>query len=249
MLQVAHLSKRFGGVAALDDVTIAFPPGEVTGLVGPNGAGKTTLFNVITGLLRASIGAVTLDGTDIGRRRPQHIAQLGIGRSFQHTRIVQTLSVRENVLLALPQVTGGVLPMMALGRARLRRLRDTADGYIALVGLDAVADRRASRLSYGEQRVAMIACLVASGARILLLDEPTGGIDPAARGRILDLVLKLRGLGRTVVLIEHNLDVIRSASDRVVFMAEGRVMATGTASEIEADPALTRLYFGAKPDA
>jgi branched-chain amino acid transport system permease protein len=247
MLEVAHLGKRFGGVAALEDVTIAFAPGEVTGLVGPNGSGKTTLFNVITGLLRASVGAVTLDGVDIGAERPQRIARRGIGRSFQHTRIVQNLSVRDNIVLALPQVTDGVLAMMALRRRGLRALYDLADGHLAMVGLEAVADRPASRLSYGEQRVAMIACLLASGARILLLDEPTGGIDPAARGRVLDLVIKLRGLGRTVVLIEHNLDVIRGAADRVVFMAEGRVLASGTAAEIEADPALARLYFGTAP--
>ncbi len=153
------------------------------------------------------------------------------------------------MVLANPAVTDGVLPMMLLSRARLTQLLEEARSHLELVGLGSLADRRTDQLGFGEQRMAMIACLVASGARTLLLDEPTGGIDPAARGRILDLVLKLRDLGRTVVLIEHNLDVIRGTSDEVVFLAQGRVMAAGTAAGVEADPALALLYFGAKVNA
>ncbi len=245
MLEVRSLGKRFGGITALDDVTLTFPAGKVTGLVGPNGAGKTTLFNAITGLLRPSAGAVLMDGRDVTFSPPQRMARLGIGRSFQHTRIAQKLTVLQNVLLANPAVNDRVLPMMLLSRARLKELHAEARSHLELVGLGQVAERRTDQLGFGEQRVAMIAALIASGARTLLLDEPTGGIDPAARGRILDLVLKLRDLGRTVVLIEHNLDVIRGTSDDVVFLAQGRVMARGTAAEIEADPALASLYFGA----
>ncbi len=246
MLEVRHLSKRFGGITALDDVSLSFPPGKVTGLVGPNGAGKTTLFNAITGLTRLSGGNVLMAGRDVTGSPPHLMARLGVGRSFQHTRIAQKLTLLQNVMLASPAVTDRVLPMMLLSRQRLSQWRAEARAHLELVGLGTVADRRTDQLGFGEQRVAMIACLVASGARTLLLDEPTGGIDPAARGRILDLVLKLRDLGRTIVLIEHNLDVIRGTSDEVVFLAQGRVMARGTAAEIEADQALARLYFGAK---
>ena len=246
MLAVAHLSLRFGGVTALNDVTLAFASGEVTGLVGPNGAGKTTLFNAITGLARASAGSVTFGDRDITALKPQQIARLGLARSFQHTRIAQQLTVLENVMLACPAVTDQLLSMTFLSGKRLRRLRQDAEQHLAMVGLAAIAGRRTDRLSFGEQRLVMIACLLASGAHTLLLDEPTGGIDLASRTRVLELVLALRKLGRTVVLIEHNLDVIRGTADRVVFLAQGQVMAIGAAADIEADPALASLYFGTR---
>ena len=225
-------------------MTLTFAQGAVTSLVGPNGAGKTTLFNAITGLIRPTAGRVFLGAADVTGRPPHAIARLGIGRGFQHTRILQQLTVLQNVQLALPEVSDRVLAMAALSAARRERLRDDARRHLVEAGLADVADRPAHMLGYGEQRAVMIACRVASGARILLLDEPTSGIDPGARGRILSLVRTLRDGGRTILLIEHNLDVIRGASDQVVFMAEGRVRAIGTAAEIESDPELTTLYFG-----
>ena len=147
MLEVRHLSKRFGGITALDDVTLAFPSGQVTGLVGPNGAGKTTLFNAITGLTRLSAGTVVMDRNDVTGSPPQRMARLGIGRSFQHTRIAQKLTVLENVLLANPAVTHQAVKMMLLSRARRAALRDEARAQLELVGLGPVADRRFSQVT------------------------------------------------------------------------------------------------------
>jgi ABC-type branched-subunit amino acid transport system ATPase component len=244
MLVLENLAKHFGGLQAVAGVTYAFPQGRITGLIGPNGAGKTTIFNMITGLVRPSAGRVTFDGRDITGLAPHRVARLGLGRTFQQTRIFLQLSVLENAVLALPTVTHAIHRSLAFTAAKQRRLESQALESLALFGLGDLARRPAGALSYGEQKVVMLACLLSSGARTLLLDEPTGGIDPSAREGVLTGVLKLRDLGRTIVLIEHNLDVVRGACEDVVFLAEGRVLAHGTPAEIEADARLTRLYFG-----
>ena len=202
------------------------------------------MFNAITGVSRATSGTITFGERDISGLTPHQVARLGIIRSFQQTRIAQELTVLQNVMLACPAVTDRLLTMMFMSPRRLRQLRQEAEQHLAMVGLEAIAAARTGRLSFGEQRLVMIACLLAAGAHTLLLDEPTGGIDPASRARVLDLVLQLRTLGRTVVLIEHNLDVIRGTADRVVFLAQGQVLAIGSAADIESSPALAKLYFG-----
>jgi branched-chain amino acid transport system permease protein len=249
VLRLDHLSCRFGGLLALNDVTIEFETGRITGLIGPNGAGKTTLFNLVTGFIRPTVGAVYLDGDLLTGRRPHEIARAGVGRTFQQTRIFLKLSLIENAVLALPQVSDRI-GRAALGGAATRKAwEEQAMENLKFVGLAEDAIRPAASLGYGEQKLAMFACLLSSGASTLLLDEPTAGIDPAARRRILDTVVRLRELGKTIVLIEHNLDVVRGSCDSVVFLAEGCVLAVGTAAEIESDPRLTLLYFGGGPRA
>jgi branched-chain amino acid transport system permease protein len=249
VLRLDHLSCRFGGLLALDDVTIEFETGRITGLIGPNGAGKTTLFNLVTGFIRPTTGAVYLDGDLITGRKPHEIARAGLGRTFQQTRIFLKLSLVENAVLALPQVSDRIGRAALVGAETRKAWEEQAMENLKFVGLAEDARRPAASLGYGEQKLAMFACLLSSGASTLLLDEPTAGIDPAARRRILDTVVRLREIGKTIVLIEHNLDVVRGSCDSVVFLAEGRVLTVGTAAEIEADPRLTLLYFGGRPRA
>lgn len=244
LLAVNAVTCRFAGVTAVDGVTADFPPGRITGLVGPNGAGKTTLFNVITGVVPATEGRIFFEGADITGRRPHAVARLGIGRTYQHTRIFHQMTVLENVMLALPEVSDGLARAFITTRAQRRRLAEQALDHLRFLGLDALAPARGSALSYAEQKLVMFACLIASGARMLLLDEPTAGIDPAARQGIIAAVGRLRAAGKTIILVEHNLDVVRGSCDRVVFLAQGRVLAIGTAAEIEADAELSAIYFG-----
>lgn len=244
MLRIEDLSQSFGGVRAVDGATASFAPGTVTGLIGPNGAGKTTIFNLISGLIVPTRGRVFHENTDITGLRPFQVARQGIGRTFQHTRIVLDLTATENVMLASPSLNSSLSGMMLMPSSKRRRLAVDAAVWLARVGLGGREGERGSDLSYAEQKLVMLACLLASGARTLLLDEPTAGLDPGSRRRIVETVAGLRAPAVTIVLVEHNLDVVRGLCDRIVFLAEGRVIAEGTAAEIEANPDLSALYFG-----
>lgn len=244
MLRIEGLSRSFGGVKALDGATCAFEKGRITGLVGPNGAGKTTIFNLITGLIAPSAGRVECEGRDITGLRPFEVARRGVGRTFQHTRIIRDLSVLENVVMGLPSVQPSLIAMMGMSRARRLANERDATNWLAVLKLEGRAEAPGADLSYAEQKLLMLCCLLASGARTLLLDEPTAGLDPASRRRIVEAIASLAGPDRTIVLVEHNLDVVRGLCDRVVFLAEGRVLAEGSAAEIEAQPDLAALYFG-----
>ncbi len=243
-LRLEHLGKRFGGLTAVDDVTCEFRPGEIVGLIGPNGAGKTTIFNLITGVVRASSGRIFAGERDIVGLAPYRIARLGIGRTFQQTRIFHQLRVVENVILARPEVNGELVRALATLPSSKRRW--TKDAMQVLESLD-FADRAQAfggDLSYAEQKIVMFACLVASGATTLLLDEPTAGLDPTSHRAMIGIVTRLRRPGTTIVLIEHNLDVIRGCCDRVIFLAEGRIVAEGTSEQVERSAELRDLYFG-----
>jgi ABC-type branched-subunit amino acid transport system ATPase component len=195
-------------------------------------------------MLRPTAGRVLLDGVDVTGRPPYAIARLGVGRTYQQTRIFHQLSVLENVMVALPAVSDSLLRAFLVSRAQRRRLEEAALDHLRAIGLEDRARQRGGALGYAEQKLVMLACLLASGSRVLLLDEPTAGIDPAARQGIIDAIARLRGTGKTIVLVEHNLDVVRGCCDRVVFLAQGQVLAIGTAAEIEADARLSQLYFG-----
>jgi ABC-type branched-subunit amino acid transport system ATPase component len=243
-LRLEHLGKSFGGLTAVADVTFEFRPGEIVGLIGPNGAGKTTIFNLITGVLRPTQGRVLYGDRNIVGLSPHRIARLGIGRTFQHTRIFHDLKVVENVLLARPDISGGLFSALTTTPAVKRAW--TQDAIAVLDSLDFAdrADAYGGDLSYAEQKIVMFACLIASGATTLLLDEPTAGLDPASHRSMIATVTRLRRPGTTIVLIEHNLDVVRGTCDRVVFLAEGRIVTVGTSEEVERNPALHDLYFG-----
>ena len=244
MLRLDHLTKSFGGLKAINDVSVTFQPGEIVGLIGPNGAGKTTLFNLITGVLAPTHGRVFFNERDITGLRPHRVARLGIGRTFQQTRIFHDLKVVDNVVLARPEVDGGLTRALCTSPSVRRAWAKEATAHLAFLGLADRAQEYGGDLSYAEQKLVMFACLMASGATTLLLDEPTAGLDPTSHLGMIDTVARLRRPGTTIVLIEHNLDIVRGCCDRVVFLAEGAVKAVGTTDEVERSPELRDLYFG-----
>ena len=244
MLRLENLTKTFGGLTAINDVSIVFERGEIVGLIGPNGAGKTTLFNLITGVLMPTRGRVHFGERDITGLSPHRVARLGIGRTFQQTRIFHDLKVVENVMLARPEVNGGLARALCTLPSVKRVWAQEAIAHLEFLGMADRAQEYGGDLSYAEQKLVMFACLMASGATTLLLDEPTAGLDPASHLEMIDTVTRLRRPGTTIVLIEHNLDIVRGCCDRVVFLAEGSVKALGTTDEVERSAELRDLYFG-----
>lgn len=244
MLRLDKLVKAFGGLTAVNNVSLVFQPGEIVGLIGPNGAGKTTLFNLITGVIAPTQGRIFLGERDITGMRPYRVARLGIGRTFQQTRIFHDLKVLENVVLARPEVNGSLVRALMTTPSLKRAWAQDALAHLDFLGMAGHAQDYGGELSYAEQKLVMFACLMASGATTLLLDEPTAGLDPSSHLDMIETVTRLRRPGATVVLIEHNLDIVRGCCDRVVFLAEGAVKAVGTTEEVERSPELRDLYFG-----
>jgi ABC-type branched-subunit amino acid transport system ATPase component len=235
------MTRRFGGIAAVCDVSFDLQPGIVTALVGPNGAGKTTLFNLVTGNLRADSGRVEHGGEDITGMAPHGVARRGIARSFQDLRLFTHMTVRENVLTATEP--GAWFWQRGAGAQRMAR----AEAALAETALDAMADRRAVTLGYAAQKFLSMARIIASGARIWLLDEPASGLDPSSRRQFVSLLRDATASGIAICLIEHNLDIVIELADRIVFLDQGQVLAEGEPQRILSDPALTAIYFGERP--
>jgi ABC-type branched-subunit amino acid transport system ATPase component len=235
ILEIAGVTRRFGGVLALDGASFTVDEGSITSLIGPNGAGKSTLFNVVTGLLRADSGQVLLDGRRIDGRPPHRIARLGLARTFQNARALARLSVLDNLLLA------------ASGNAR-RDSRDSVERareLLALVQLEAHAGALAATLSGGQRKLLDFARALMARPRLLLMDEPLAGVNPTLRLELLDHILALHDrLGITVLLVEHDLDAVMRVSDRVVVMSDGRVIAAGGPDDVRADAAVVDAYLG-----
>jgi branched-chain amino acid transport system ATP-binding protein len=234
MLDVSGITVRFGGHVALDDVRLTAAPGEVTGLIGPNGAGKTTLFNVITGLQAPQRGRVRLDGDDVTGLAPYRRARRGLARTFQRLELFGLLTVRENVELA--------------ASVRGRRPGRSADEALALVGLTAMGEVRADELPTGKARLVELARALATGPRVLLLDEPASGQDDAETEAFRDVLLTVAAEGIAVVLVEHDVHLVMRTCARVHVLDFGRVLAAGTAAEVQADQAVLDAYLGAAPE-
>jgi len=248
LMRVDGVSKSFGGIQALRGFSTTLPAGRVTSLIGPNGAGKTTAFNLITGFLGADSGTVRLGGTDIGRLPAHRMAALGVARSFQNLRLFAKLTVLDNVRVAIPGQRGERLwytlfrPLAT--QAEERRTILQALAILVYVGLDGKALVLAEDLSYAEEKLLALARLLALDAELLLLDEPGSGLDPASLEAMFRMIRALVADGKTVCIIEHNLDVIRDLSDKVVFLDEGRVLAEGPPGEILRNRELVERYFG-----
>ena len=252
LLEVDSLVRRFGGVSAVDGASFAVEEGSITSLIGPNGAGKSTLFNVVSGFLRADAGRVLLDERRIDRRPAYAIARAGLVRTFQTPRALARLTVRENLLVGAARHPGERLPLTILRPGRVRRreqsARARADELLALVRLDGHADALAATLSGGQRKLLDFARAVMTGPRLLLLDEPMAGVNPTLRVQLLEHVLELREReGVTFLLVEHDLDGVMRASDRVVVMNEGSVIASGLPESIRADPRVVDAYLGTPP--
>lgn len=245
---VRDVHKSFGGIKAVDGLSFDLAQGRVTGLIGPNGAGKTTVFNLITGAIPPDSGSVSLFGQDITGWSIDRVARYGMVRSFQDVRTFPALSVLENVRMAVPGQRGETLrdlffaPWSVVKDAR--RTRAAALKALDIVGLTDSSDLIVSKLSFGEQKLVALARILASDAKILLLDEPAAGIGSEWADRMVEIISRLRGHGLTVCIVEHNLHVLERVSDHIYFLEAGKVSAAGTMKNLVADERLVEAYFG-----
>jgi len=248
VVEVMNVSKRFGGLQAASDVSLTLSPGEIVALIGPNGAGKSTVFNLMTGSFRPDTGDVKLRGQSVLDLSMAEIARRGMVRYFQHVRIMEGMTAAENVAIAVPEQTGeSLLKTFILPGKTARdekRVRAEALHWLDKVSAGAFADEAVRNLAFGQQKLIAFARLLATGADILLLDEPISGVDPAAAQQIIQLVRTLAAEGRAVCIVEHSLHVVQELADRVIFMDAGRVIAEGSVAEITSRRDLIDLYFG-----
>jgi len=250
ILEVEGLVRHFGGVAALDGATLDVREGSVTALIGPNGAGKTTLFNVISGFYRPERGAIHFEGERIDRRPPHWIAQRGLVRTFQITKALARMTVLENVMLAAPDQPGErlwrVLATPRAVRSRERAVRKRAQEMLKIVRLDALADDYALTLSGGQRKLLEFARALMSSPTMVMLDEPMAGVNPSLGLELLEHMRTLRNdLGMTFLLIEHDMEVVMTVSERVIVMNEGRVIADGSPQDVRANKLVIEAYLGA----
>jgi branched-chain amino acid transport system ATP-binding protein len=250
LLRVDDLGIRFGGLAALAEVSFEVAKGEILGLIGPNGAGKSTVFNVLTGLYRPDSGEVSFAGESLLGLPPHAIARRGIARTFQNTEVFRPLSVVDNVRVGLHSRLRGSVVAAALWSPRVAReeraARERALALLERLGLADVADVEAGALPLGRQKRLEMARALAAEPRCLLLDEPAGGLNPTETRALMDLIVGLRDeLGLTVIVVEHDMDLVMGISDRVVVLHYGRKIADGTPREVAHDAVVLDAYLGA----
>ncbi len=248
LLSVERLERAFGGVRAIDGATFEVRPGEIHGLIGPNGAGKTTAINVISGLLAPTGGAIRLRGREVQGLAPHRIAALGVARTFQNIRLFPDLSAQDNVLVGehlvrTPSLAARLL-LLPAAREEERRARARAAEILDRIGLSERAHERARNLSYGEQRRVEIARALAAEPSLLLLDEPTAGMNPVEVQAVAALIRSVAAGGRSVLLIEHNVKLVMDVCDRITVLDFGKVIAEGTPAEVARDPAVVAAYLG-----
>jgi branched-chain amino acid transport system ATP-binding protein len=248
MLVVQDIQKHFGGLAAVDDASFAVAPSTITALIGPNGAGKTTLFNIISGLLRPSAGTVLFKGIDITGWSPQRIARAGMGRTFQNVQLFQNLNAVENVIAARFCRTRSSLleALLFLPRDRRdrQRSREVAEELLDWVGIAAHRFVLPRELPYGDQRRLEIARALATEPELLMLDEPTAGMSHLEAQELMDLIGRLKERGTTILLIEHNMNLVMSISDKIVVLNFGKKIAEGDAAAIQTNPEVIEAYLG-----
>jgi branched-chain amino acid transport system ATP-binding protein len=243
LLDVSHLSKSFGGVRAVADLSFQVEAGQLVALIGPNGAGKSTCFNLINGQLQPDRGGVRLDGRDITGHAPREIWRLGVGRTFQVTATYGSMTVRENVQMVL---LSRERRLLSLWRPAARLFREEAMAVLERVGIAEHAQRQCNLLAYGDLKRVELAMALASGPRLLLMDEPTAGMAPSERNGLMALTAELtRAQGVGVLFTEHSMDVVFTYAHRVLVMARGRIIAAGPPAAVREDPEVQAVYLGA----
>ncbi len=244
VLAVERLSLQIGGARIIDDVTLSVPEGEMLGVIGPNGAGKTTLFNLVSGVLRPTAGSIRLDGRDVTTATVDARARAGLGRSFQTSNLFLGLSVLENVRLAAQAALGGAVSPFRFPRPTDAATR-LAEDRLDQVGLVAHRDTLAGGLSHGDKRKLEIAMLLAADPRVILLDEPMAGVGSGDVPGLTELIRRVhRETGRTVLMVEHHMEVVLGLVDRVAVMHHGRLLACDTPEIVMADPTVQSAYLG-----
>ncbi len=252
LLVVDDVTLKFGGLVALDHVSFDIREGEILGLIGPNGAGKTTCFNVTTGVYRPTSGEVRLEGRSLTRLKRHQITKLGIARTFQNIRLFKPMTALENVLVGTDaqHSTGLASALFRLPRHR----REEQEGHeramelLKFMGLERKADELAVNLPYGDQRRLEIARAMATNPKLLCLDEPAAGFNPAEKSKLMDLIKRVRDQGYTVLLIEHDMRLVMGVTDRIVVLEFGQKIAEGPPAEIRDNPAVIAAYLGVDED-
>jgi branched-chain amino acid transport system ATP-binding protein len=250
VLEARALTKRFGGVSALEGYDLRLAADDLLGLIGPNGAGKTTAFNLLSGVLAPTVGAILVDGDDVTALSTHRRARLGIARTFQNVRLFQDLTVLENVMVGAHHRLASGLAASLLGLPGSRRaesaIREAALEALAAVGLEAAAGERAGDLAYVRQRMVEIARALATKPRILLLDEPAAGMNPNETGALVRMIARLHAERRlAIIVIEHDMRLVAGLCHRLQAISKGELLASGTPDEVLHDPAVVEAYLGA----